>query len=289
MSGPSDFTPSRAIEVIEDRPQAKNLYRDIWLLRAAGAVIMVAGWLAVTMGPFAGNFMVETLIFSALGAYAFTAAAWTRRQSVSMERKMRLGLLVHNMELENMAMRDDLTQLFNRRYFFDRLDRELQTARGFNRPLAVLLIDLDNLKEVNDTYGHRTGDQVLEAFGRFLLQQTRASDVPARVGGDEFAVILPDTNEQQAGIAIDRLTRALEKTDLIDDDNVSLQLGASLGFAGFPWSGEDADTLVQKADADMYQVKHSRKEAAKREADAVAATARPVGAAERASDASPAD
>jgi diguanylate cyclase (GGDEF)-like protein len=170
-----------------------------------------------------------------------------------------------------MAMRDDLTQLFNRRYFFERLERELQTAKGFQRPLSVLLIDMDSLKELNDTYGHRAGDIALEAFGRFLLQQTRASDVPARIGGDEFAVILPDTNETQANVMIERLTKALEKTDLVDDEKISLQLGASLGLAGYPWCGEDADTLVQKADAAMYAMKHARKNAAKREAAAVAA------------------
>jgi diguanylate cyclase (GGDEF)-like protein len=257
----------------DDSQQQASLQRGIWLVRLAGVVILLAGWISVTTGDFgAATFAIQTLIFVALGAYAFAAAAWSRKVSVSQERKMRLGLLVHNMELENMAMRDDLTQLFNRRYFFERLERELQTARGFKRPLSVLLIDMDSLKELNDTYGHRTGDLALEAFGRFLLQQTRASDVPARIGGDEFAVILPDTNEQQANVMIERLTKALEKTDLVDDDQISLQLGASLGLAGYPWSGEDADTLVQKADAHMYSVKHARKQAAKRPAEAVAAT-----------------
>jgi diguanylate cyclase (GGDEF)-like protein len=260
----------------DDSRRQAELQRGLWLVRLAGVIILFAGWIAVTTGEFGGaSVLIQTIIFIALGAYAFAAAAWSRKVSVSMERKMRLGLLVHNMELENMAMRDDLTQLFNRRYFFERLERELQTARGFNRPLSVLLIDMDSLKELNDTYGHRTGDLALGAFGRFLLQQTRASDVPARIGGDEFAVILPDTNETQANIMVERLTKALEKTDLVDDENVSLQLGASLGLAGYPWSGEDSDTLVQKADAEMYAAKHARKQAAKQAAkrEAVAAAA----------------
>jgi diguanylate cyclase (GGDEF)-like protein len=177
-----------------------------------------------------------------------------------MEKRLRLDLLVHNMELENMAMRDDLTRLFNRRYFFDRLERELETARGFQRPLSVLLVDVDQLKAVNDTYGHRTGDEVLTNFGQFLLGQTRASDMPARIGGDEFAVILPDTSESAAEVMVSRIQKALENTDLIDNPGLTLRLSASLGLSGFPWGGESVDEIMLKADASMYADKRSRRQ-----------------------------
>jgi diguanylate cyclase (GGDEF)-like protein len=181
--------------------------------------------------------------------------------SVNMEKRLRLDLLVHNMELENMAMRDDLTRLFNRRYFFERLERELETARGFQRPVSVLLVDVDQLKAVNDTYGHTTGDEVLANFGQFLLSQTRASDVPARIGGDEFAIILPIPRER-GEVMINRIQKALESTDLIDQAELTLRLSASLGLSGFPWGGDTVDAIMLQADASMYADKRARRQLA---------------------------
>jgi diguanylate cyclase (GGDEF)-like protein len=155
-----------------------------------------------------------------------------------------------------MAMRDDLTQLFNRRYFFERLERELQTAKGFGRPLGVAIIDLDSMKHVNNTHGHAAGDRLLAAFGKFLLQQTRASDVPARTGGDEFAIILPDTERNEADVMIERLEAALDKSDLMDGEASSVKIAASVGLAGFSWDAATTDELVRQADASMYAKKH---------------------------------
>jgi diguanylate cyclase (GGDEF)-like protein len=232
-------------------------------MRGIGVVLLVGGWLAAAVHEFPGvNFALTTAIFAFLGIYAFATAARGRRISVNMERKLRIGLLVHNMELANMAMQDDLTQLFNRRYFFERLERELQTARGFERPLAVMVIDLNCMKAVNDTYGHAMGDRLLAAFGRFLLERTRGSDVPARVGGDEFAVLLPDTSEQAAQVLLGRLIQRLAETNLVEEDDVTLQVSASFGLSGFPWGGSSVDAILQSADANLYADKHERKNGA---------------------------
>jgi diguanylate cyclase (GGDEF)-like protein len=163
------------------------------------------------------------------------------------------------MELENMAMQDDLTQLFNRRYLFERLERELETAKAFKRPLSVIVIDLDLMKQVNDNFGHRVGDELLSSFGRFLLDHTRASDVPARTGGDEFAIILPDTSDKAALALRGRLAKRLENIDLIERDSVNVKVTASFGVSSYPSSGDTVDEIMQKADIDMYTEKGMRK------------------------------
>ena len=262
MTTPSDFDAGHAIETT--RPaRPLNTNRQIWVIRIGGLVLVLFGW-GITSIPHFDTAQVglNAVAFGGLAVYAFAAAGLSRRIAVNTEKRLRLDLLVHNIELENMAMRDDLTQMFNRRYFFDRLERELQTARGFQRPLCVLLIDVDQLKAVNDTYGHRAGDEALANFGRFLLSQTRASDIPARIGGDEFAIILPDTSENAAEVMITRIQKALENTDLMDDPSLTLSLGASLGAAGYPWDGDSVDTIMQQADASMYANKLARKQSA---------------------------
>ena len=262
MSKPSDFTPERVLEVREPVPRTqKAVDREVWLFRGTGAVLLIAGWgiISLQQGIGSAMFIVDTAIMGALGAYAFLAAARTRRVSVNTEKRLRLGLLVHNMELENMAMQDDLTQLFNRRYFFDRLERELETAKAFKRPLSVIVMDLDWMKEINDTYGHRIGDEVLQNLGRFLLEQTRASDVPARIGGDEFAIILPDTAVEHAQALTARLSRRLGAINIVDRNELSLTVEASFGCAGYPDTGDTADEVMQQADTAMYEQKRERK------------------------------
>jgi len=269
VTKPSDFTPDRVFEV-DQPPQAAASHtvgRQIWLARliALGLLLGGVGVLAVASGFGTPAFFVSASVLVVFSAYVFLAEARVRRISLSLEKRLRLGLLVHNMELENMAMQDDLTQLFNRRYFFDRLDRELETARAFKRPLSVIVCDLDAMKAVNDTYGHRAGDSLLAAFGRFLLDSTRASDVPARVGGDEFAIILPDTSEKSAQILKGRLAQRLESTNLIDEDSVQMKASASFGVASYPEMGDTVDALIQRADADMYADKNGRQNSRQRE------------------------
>lgn len=235
--------------------------RHAWIYRGIGLTMLITIWLLVVVRQDLSttDFIIGTVGLFSLGAYSFTFSARSRRMAVNQEKRLRLGLLVHNMELENMAMQDDLTQLFNRRYFFDRLERELETANAFKRPLSVILIDLDEMKAVNDSYGHRVGDELLRNFGRFLLDQTRGSDVPARIGGDEFAIILPDTPIAEASKLQVRLAEKLAKTDIIDNNDLTLRAEASLGCSGYPETAATVDELIQQADAAMYASKHDRK------------------------------
>ena len=108
-----------------------------------------------------------------------------------------------------LAITDELTELYNRRYFQDELQRQLPNAERHRRPLAVLAIDVDNFKDVNDGLGHQAGDEVLRQVAAVLRQHTRSSDVVARVGGDEFGVLLCETDASQAEALANRLCEAI--------------------------------------------------------------------------------
>jgi diguanylate cyclase (GGDEF)-like protein len=262
VTKPSDFTPDRALEVDQPaQPDVRSIKQHIWLTRLVGLVLLAValGVLGVTQGLGSPAFFVSTIVLVSFTAYVLFTESRTRSMSINLEKRLRLGLLVHNMELENMAMQDDLTQLFNRRYYFDRLERELDTAKAFGRPLSVIVTDLNSMKAVNDTYGHRAGDELLSGFGRFLLDHTRASDVPARIGGDEFAIILPDTDAKAAHNLKIRLGKRLENVDIIDQDGLKLRASASFGVAGYPSEAESVDELMIRADADMYADKNHQK------------------------------
>ena len=251
MTKPSDFSPAAALEM-KNSVEAKESRRARWLLRAVGVSVLTLGWAAVSLRDFGtGAFIVDTVVFIAMALYAFTAAALSRIHAVSEERKIRLRLLVHNMELENMSMRDELTQVFNRRYLFDRLERELDTAKGFQRPLAYIAIELRSLAHLNDTYGYEVGDQVLAAFGRFLMDCTRASDIPARVSGNKFGVILPDTSKRGAYTMVERFAQSLSTAALMGDERVDGALVVSFGVSGYPWGAEGAGAIVRQAEIEM--------------------------------------
>jgi diguanylate cyclase (GGDEF)-like protein len=262
VTKPSDFTAERVIEVDQPAPDdSRTVIRHIWVARLIGGGLLLGslGILAVTLGFPSTEFLVSAAVLITFAAYVFVSEQRARSLTVNVEKRLRLGLLVHNMELENMAMQDDLTQLFNRRYLFERLERELETAKAFKRPLSVIVVDLNSMKFVNDNYGHRIGDALLSAFGRFLLDFTRASDVPARIGGDEFAIILPDTSDRAAQTLKQRLTTRLDAITLVEEDDVTVKVTAAFGVAGYPKNGDSVDELMQQADLDMYVEKGARK------------------------------
>ncbi|MEX0800256.1 MAG: GGDEF domain-containing protein [Dehalococcoidia bacterium] len=250
MTRPSDFSPTEALQVVETA-EARRSLRETWGLRIAGLVILIAGWLAVSMNDLGTPlFAVDVIVFLAMGVYAFAAATASRRIAVGRERKLRLGLLVHNMELENMAMRDELTQLFNRRFLLQRLDQEMETAQGFKRPLGFIAIDLKSLDHVNHSFGYDRGDEMLAAFGGVLLTYTRATDLPARMSGNKFGVILPDTTKRGCYAMVERLIQATAETALLKDVP-DFPLEVAFGVAGYPWNGQDRDTIVRQAETDL--------------------------------------
>jgi diguanylate cyclase (GGDEF)-like protein len=170
-----------------------------------------------------------------------------------------LDNLHHSAELRQVATHDELTQLFNRHHFFEQLENELTASRCSGKPLSLLILDVDSLKLINDTYGHSMGDKVLANFGKLLAKRVRAEELPARIGGDEFAVLMPNTDKRGAVAAAARLERALKTKPIYEADGLEMRLSISCGVAGYPWSGETVAEIVQRADANMYGVKATRK------------------------------
>jgi len=135
----------------------------------------------------------------------------------------------------------------------------LNAARRHGRPLALLMMDVDGLKLINDTYGHNVGDAALARLGKLLARRVRAEDIAARIGGDEFAVLMPDTDERRGLAAAERLEKSLQAKPIYESKGLTLKLAVSCGVAGYPWSGESIAQIVQSADANMYRVKAARK------------------------------
>jgi diguanylate cyclase (GGDEF)-like protein len=154
------------------------------------------------------------------------------------------------------AMHDELTGLPNRACFYDRTEQALRAARRTCAATAVLLLDLDRFKEINDTLGHRYGDRVLRAIGSRLAPLLRAGDTLARLGGDEFCVLLPDVGGLDEALDVaDRITAALEAPFSID--GMDLVVAASVGVTVAPEHGDTADLLLQRSDVAMYVAKRS--------------------------------
>jgi diguanylate cyclase (GGDEF)-like protein len=156
-------------------------------------------------------------------------------------------------QLRRQALYDGLTGLPNRALFRERLDHELKVARRALRDLAVLMLDVDRFKEINDTLGHSAGDEVLKEFARRLSAVTRESDSVARLGGDEFAVLLSSVSEDDGARVVARLSKSLEAPILVDD--LPLHIDVSVGMAAFRQDGEDVDLLLRRADIAMYLAK----------------------------------
>ena len=158
--------------------------------------------------------------------------------------------------LEHLARHDPLTGLPNRRVFFERLEHALANARRSARPLAVLFVDLDHFKELNDNCGHSAGDSVLQAVANLLRSATRESDTVARLGGDEFVILIEQLDEPQQVIAVlQKLHERFQLPMLIGGQEIQVQ--ASMGVSLFPRDGDDIESLLQQADRAMYAAKNA--------------------------------
>lgn len=155
-------------------------------------------------------------------------------------------------QIKQLAYRDGLTGVFNRRYFENRILEELERARRYRSPLSVAMIDIDGFKRSNDEFGHLLGDEILKQASRIFVEHTRKSDIVCRFGGDEFAIILPQTNAQSAANAAEKLRQTISSWDF---PGVPRPVTVSTGIAEFPMAGETRDDLIKNADSALYEAK----------------------------------
>ena len=242
--------------------RTSDLGRLRWGLRAGGAILAFIGAAALSLAEVTDIgwrfHVLNGLIFLSIVAMAYAFAAISRRTHVEQEQRYRAQLFTHTVELQDAAMRDELSQLFNRRYFFQRLEEELDRARTLQSHLSVVLLDVDKLKGINDTFGHQVGDMVLANLAQTVAKCTRATDIPARLGGDEFGVIMPETTKRGALALAQRIQRALEASPAYQQDGQSIKVTVSAGVSVFPGGGESVDELMRQADIDTYAAKAAR-------------------------------
>lgn len=168
-------------------------------------------------------------------------------------RAMTVSLSARSETLEHAALTDGLTGMQNRRYFDDALREYLEEFRRIGKPVGLLILDLDHFKQVNDTHGHDVGDKVLRAVADCLREFTRFHDVVARLGGEEFAVVAPNMDDDLLLKLAERIRKAIATLN-VESGNVRLRVTTSVGMA--VWDGsEDADSLYRRADRMLYQAK----------------------------------
>jgi len=164
------------------------------------------------------------------------------------ERKRNEANILH------LAQTDQLTQLTSRMHFHQRFDETINLAKRENKKLALLMIDLDKFKPINDNYGHPAGDNVLQKVASILKQTSRETDVVARLGGDEFAIIyVHPAKKEDVSLLAQRIVNAIKKPIQIADQ--SIQVGASVGIAVYPDDGKDKEKLINKPDLALYEAK----------------------------------
>jgi diguanylate cyclase (GGDEF)-like protein len=176
---------------------------------------------------------------------------------IPMLRRVTRRLRGHLDEIEHQALHDGLTGLPNRDLLRRRVEEALALAQQRQAGVAVLLLDLDRFKEVNDTLGHQSGDLLLQALGERLSGLVRATDTVARLGGDEFAIVSPGAGEEGAIAVAERIRSGLEEPFALG--NLAVEVEASIGIALFPEHGSDVEALIRHADVAMYQGKKNHR------------------------------
>jgi diguanylate cyclase (GGDEF)-like protein/putative nucleotidyltransferase with HDIG domain len=208
-------------------------------------------------GLFELEHLATDFVLAALGVVTFAfweTNPWLIPFAVAPLILVHRSLAVPQLQAE--ARVDPKTGLFNARHFAAALSEEIGRAQRFERPMSLIMADLDLLRDINNTYGHLAGDAVLKGIAEVFRAQLRHYDVPARFGGEEFSILLPETPPEQALEIAERIRRAVaERTFDVETSSEPIRATVSIGVAGYPKDGTDANELIHQADLAVYRAK----------------------------------
>lgn len=212
----------------------------------------------IVMTGYSGDYSYEEAINKGASDFVFKPVRFEelilRLKRVLKERRLTRERAKILGKLQNLAITDGLTRLYNSRYFYSQLDAEVGRSARYKHPLSLLLLDLDHFKDFNDAYGHLEGDKVLVSIGRNIQDCLRTMDSAYRYGGEEFTVILPETNGAEAHTVAERIRQKIESEPHTPTSPENITVTISVGVTEYI-NGEDAPALVQRADQAMYTSK----------------------------------
>jgi diguanylate cyclase (GGDEF)-like protein/putative nucleotidyltransferase with HDIG domain len=241
----------------------RSIPRAFLVLRLASVVAIAGGLtLLVALDMFKNGWLVWAAMGLFLGCMALAGEVllrWTQRMVRSERDRAHAIYVDRQAELQEIASVDDLTQLQNRRFFYQCLQDELEKAGRSRKQVSIAMIDVDDLKAINDEFGHQVGDVVLRQFARTLNRTAGQDQVTARLGGDEFAVIMPNADRREADQLAWRIWDQLGEAPVWENGHASIYLGVSIGIGGYPWGGTDLEEIIHWADAKLYANKLERK------------------------------
>jgi len=160
-------------------------------------------------------------------------------------------------KMAELVVTDDLTKLFNTRYLNRTIEMEIQRSNRYGTSIALIFIDIDYFKKINDQHGHLIGSKILVEMGQMIIKSLRSIDIVARYGGDEFVVVLPQTNPDAAVVIAERIRKTVEQNVFLKKEGYALKLTASFGVASYPENAKSKDDLIRLADEAMYKVKYT--------------------------------
>lgn len=204
------------------------------------------------------SLLLMTLLLAVLGflALRFRRLATALQAEIAHHADTERQLVERNQELLQLASTDMLTGLSNRRIIMQQAQAEIRRARRYQKDLAVMMLDIDYFKRINDVYGHAAGDKVLTEFARLCQQSIRETDYAGRYGGEEFFILLPEVDVKTAILSAERLRLTIAEHPFTLSDDTVLSITCSIGLAMYLPDQDDVDKLLLRADQALYQAKH---------------------------------
>lgn len=249
-SAPSGKQRPKIVVELKELNEIYSRFRRIFLLTSILTIVLAATVILYLLKPEALAYLTRFSLVCLVGGSVILCVAqyFCLQFTTQSSRK----------KIEELTFRDDLTQVYNYRYLDRRLGEELRVAKRFHASLSVVYIDMDNFKRVNDEYGHQVGNMVLSEVGEILSVGARSSDLVGRMGGDEFLLLLPNTDRDEAQIVSERVRSRMELHRFrVDESREVDYLRFSMGVASYPVDADNKDELIASADQAMYRAKQT--------------------------------